>query len=325
MNQQTGTDSQIEYYKQKIITLAQKGHSFSMIITGLGETVACYLLLAEKEYSGSRKPFVPIVNSRYWNDLLEFFPGRLEEALACPSEVWDALAKDKNFLQFYGIRYIDKDKYFPTVKDLFCEQLDIPSDTQYRRFPIRSRHREDMEAYFKSNHLIPGKTVFLIPTAGLFGSEIVSQNYWMKFSAAIRKKGGTVFFNSNVPIGREPYGFLPFEDLPDFVSLCGYAVGLRTGLLDYIAAFTNTKILAIYPNQFCPVFKRRDMIEMYTHYAANRNIHSSSQEEHLCMMMDKFFHMFSIRYYTGNEHVVEWIHDTDEEKEIRRIVAELGF
>jgi len=93
MNQQTGTDSQIEYYKQKIITLAQKGHSFSMIITGLGETVACYLLLAEKEYSGSRKPFVPIVNSRYWNDLLEFFPGRLEEALACPSEVWDALAK----------------------------------------------------------------------------------------------------------------------------------------------------------------------------------------------------------------------------------------
>ncbi len=325
MKRQTGVDSRIEYFKQRIIELAKKGQSLSMITMSLGETVACYLFLAEKEYFGNRKSFIPILNSRYWNDLLEFFPGQLEEALVCPPGAWDTLKNDKNFLLQWDIRCWDEERFSSTVRDFLCEALDIPPDTRYRRFQIHSRHKEDVEAYFESNHLIPGRTVFLIPEARFFDSEIVSQDYWVKLSTAIRKKGGTVFFNSNVPIGREPYGFLPFEDLPDFVSLCGYAVGLRTGLLDYIAAFTNTKILAIYPNQFCPVFKRRDMIEMYTHYAANRNIHSSSQEEHLCMMMDKFFHMFSIRYYTGNEHVVEWIHDTDEEKEIRRIVAELGF
>lgn len=52
----------------------------------------------------------------------------------------------------------------------------------------------------------------------------------------------------------EPFGFLDLQDLPDFVGLCGNALGLRTGMMDFLTAFANVRSFVIWPNEFCPFY-----------------------------------------------------------------------
>lgn len=185
-------NSQVEYYKKKIIDLKQENRTLAIVFCGIGDLTAIWMLLYEREIVDGWKSFVPIVSTAYWNRLLKCYPGKIEEAVVLPVTAFKVIATDIDFLNQHGIRY-DAYKSIKTVRNCFCRLLDIPVDTKYRKFPIHSHCREYVEDYFKCNQLILGKTVFICPYAHCFGSKAVSRDYWKKLSKAIRHSGGHVF------------------------------------------------------------------------------------------------------------------------------------
>lgn len=323
--EEVNIDYQIDYYKKKIIDLKQEGRMLVIVPCGIGDLTVMWMLMYEREITDTWKSIVPIVTSLHWNRLLKFYPGKIEEALVLPRAIRDAIMMDKIFLKKHGIRngyeFSGKHK-IDNIKDYFCIMLDFSVNTEYRKFSIHSNCWKDVKTYFHWNQLIPGKTVFLCPYANTFGSEIVSRDYWKKLSMAVRRSGGGVFFNSQTCVVEgEPFGLLALQDLPDFVGLCGNAVGLRSGMMDFLAAFANIRSFVIWPNGFCPfyIYSQSTIRRFYMDFLAR------PKEGFMGSVADYYMQLYSVYSYTGSNNLVEWVHDTDEEAEIDRIVAELGF
>ncbi len=320
-------NSQIEYYKKKIIDLKQENRMLVLVSLGIGDLTVIWMLLYEREITDGWKSVVPIISTSHWNLLLNFYPGKIEKAMVLPVSVFNVIAMDIDFLKQHGIRYATDDIYktTKTIRDYFCRLLDIPVDTEYRKFPIHSHCRNDVEAYFKWNQLIPGKTVFLCPYANTFGSEAVSRDYWKKLSAAIRHSGGVSFFNSETSVVEgEPFGYLDLQDLPDFVELCGNVLGLRAGIMDFLTAFANIRSFVIWPNEFCPFYicSQSNKKRVYTDVFQDS---LRPKAGFIGTVADYYFQLLSVYSFTESKNLVEWIHDTDEETEIDRIVTELDF
>lgn len=317
---------QVEYWKQKIISIKRKDQIVLFGLRSLGEVTCALLLLAEGSH---RKKSIVIIDttSGYWNPLMRFFPeARKLEMIEIPRKIYDALANDTNFLEKHGVRTLGDamQKNTDSCKDFICRLFNLPLNTKHQRFPIHSPHQEWVKEYFRSECLIPGRTVFIVPISNFCGSEVVSRDYWVKLSAAIRRKGGRVFFNSKTPVVEgEPFGFLALEDLPDFIGLCGNVVGVRTGLMDFFAGFSDAKCIVIWPNQFDHVFICDFIAE--TARRVGFCTEGLSQKELLRALVDFIFHYYSVYALTGNESVIDFIHDVNEEAEIERIVAEFGF
>lgn len=128
----------------------------------------------------------------------------------------------------------------------------LPKETEFDRFALKILpDTEKITRLFESFGLRRGKTVFIVPYANWFGpigKELKSAGFWTKLCDALSREGYDVIFNSEEEVAAGvPYTFMGLSDLPGFVELCGNVVGMRTGLLNFIAIFTNVTIQCLWP------------------------------------------------------------------------------
>lgn len=168
----------------------------------------------------------------------------------CLEYVEDTIISEKN--RIFDVRLLfenpDKLDALKSVKKFF----QLPEETRYDRFSLKVLpDRNRIAGLFDSLGLRRGKTVFIVPYANWFGPigrELKSITFWSQLCEALTKEGYDVVFNSQeAVVPGVPYVFLELAELPEFIELCGHVVGLRTGLLNFIAIFTNVTIQCFWP------------------------------------------------------------------------------
>lgn len=178
----------------------------------------------------------------------------IERVEGIPSDyleyVEDIFVSEKN--RIFDLRPLfenpDKLDALKSVKKFF----QLSEDTVYDRFTLKSSpDRDKIMRLFESFGLRRGKTVFIVPYANWFGPigrELKSMAFWTQLCAALSKEGYDVVFNSEeAVVPGVPYIFLELAELPAFIEMCGHVVGIRTGLLNFIAIFTNVTIQCFWP------------------------------------------------------------------------------
>lgn len=214
----------------------------------------------------------------------------------------------RNMYTLKGEKYLDG----PAEVKLF---LGLANDVKGHR--VRACAHECMERaerIFKKYNLIKGKTVFLIPYGDWLGKEVVSEEFWLRLCDALRKQGYALVFNAEREIvPGVPSLFLDVMDIPAFSVLCGNVVGARTGLINYIAFFTDVMIQAIWPGDDNPHFGT----DYWKEWCEAGGISPLRRSGYFMKMG------LSIRHETGrNEKMIEFIHGRDE-RDIAFIVENL--
>ncbi len=142
------------------------------------------------------------------------------------------------------------------IREATCSSLGISFDVFPKFFYLEPENARNVRDFFDSNGLIKGKTVYIVPDAVALGKEIVPDDFWEKCVEFIKEKGLGVVINSKEEIiSGIPTVFMGTRDTMEMIRLCGYVIGVRTGLLDLVCAFTDAKVLGIYPNELNSLWK----------------------------------------------------------------------
>ncbi len=168
----------------------------------------------------------------------------------CLEYAEDIFAAEKSRIFDLRLLFENPDKLdaLKSVKKFF----QLPEETVFDRFTLKSSPgRDKIARLFASFGLKRGKTVFIVPYANWFGPigrELKSMAFWTQLCEALSKEGYDVVFNSEeAVVPGVPYVFLELAELPAFIEMCGHVVGIRTGLLNFIAIFTNVTIQCFWP------------------------------------------------------------------------------
>ena len=242
-------------------------------------------------------------------DLLQLCAAVSKVELFC----WDFMldAQKSGFFQRNGI--LDLTGIFELYKgEEYCDGagevrafFGLPQDTPCNRIGVCNfGSKEKVEEIFEQYKLIKGKTVFLVPYGDWLGSQVVSDGFWEKLCQRLKQEGYTVVFNAEKEmVPGVPSLFLNVMDIPLFAETCGNVVGARTGLLNYIAFFTDVMIQAIWPRDDNPLF-RTDYWKTWCRFG---EINLSKRSGYFMK------HGLSIQNETGRQQkLVEFIHEEDE-------------
>lgn len=198
----------------------------------------------------------------------------------CLEYIEDVFVSEKNRIFDLRLLFENPDKLdaLKSVKKFFR----LPEDTVYDRFTLKSSpDREKIVRLFESLGLRKGKTVFIVPYANWFGPigrELKSMAFWTQLCAALSKEGYEVVFNSEeAVVAGVPYVFLELAELPEFIEMCGNVVGIRTGLLNFIADFTNVTIQCFWPENDSVYFNT----DSWKKFAEWSNLPETSRSESL--------------------------------------------
>ncbi|MDR0570072.1 MAG: hypothetical protein LBG71_02465 [Clostridiales Family XIII bacterium] len=100
------------------------------------------------------------------------------------------------------------------------------------------KRKDAVRKLFLENHLIPGKTVFISPYAGMFRTEITKEQ-WGHLVDSLIEKGYTVCTNcageKEAPLPNTSAPFVELRDCVEFAEMAGYFIGIRSGLCDAIS------------------------------------------------------------------------------------------
>ena len=212
------------------------------------------------------------------------------------------------FALFKGEKYLDG----PAEVRAF---FGLPQDTECNRIGMCNfGNKDNVEDVFRKYGLTEGRTVFIVPYGDWLGRQVVTEGFWAKLCKRLELAGYAVIFNADREIvPGVPSLFLNVLDVPLFSEMCGNVVGARTGLLNYIAFFTDVMIQAIWPGDDNPHFE--------TDYWKNWcEFGGVSQSERSGYYMNNGL---SIQHESGREQrLIEFIHEADE-KDIAFIIENL--
>lgn len=313
MNQGDCDTAKVLEYLHLMKGLVERGFEVMLFHQGLGET--CIFSRLMKAYTEkTKKPLILIT----WNDsrkaLLEQCP-YIYNVMSCDVSFFYALASYKDFRaaiqikNFEALHYM-KFENITTMREEICSFLGLSYDAEDSDYIVKSKYPDALGQHFDELGLKREKTCFLIPHAICYGNEVASYEFWEKLSIRLREEGYEPVFNSFKEIvPGVPYVYLPMEDVPDFAKLCGNVIGVRTGLLDVIATFTDVKIQAVYPNEFCPIWHQNPMLY--------KGLDISLKEK-----SERAIYDMAIRRVVGRGNVFEFIHGNDEE-DIQKMIEHL--
>lgn len=313
MNQDDYDNAKVLEYLHLMKGLVDRGFEVMLFHQGLGET--CIFSRLMKAYTEkTKKPLILIA----WDDsrkaLLEQCP-YIYNVMSCDNSFFYALNSYVEFRAALQIKNFEAMHYMKfenvtTMREETCSFLGLPYDSEDSDYIVNSKNPDALRQYFDELGLKLGKTCFLIPYALCYGNEVVSYEFWKKLSIRLREEGYEPVFNSYEEIvSGVPYVYLPMEEVPAFAKLCGNVIGVRTGLLDVIATFTDVKIQAIYPNEFCPIWHQNPAL--YT------DLDISLKEK-----SERALYDMAIRRVVGRGNVFEFIHGNEDE-DIQKIIEHL--
>ncbi len=115
----------------------------------------------------------------------------------------------------------------------------------YPTIYISQYEKRRMEKLIKKS----GKAVLISPEA-VSCSVNITQDEWIYLADVLEKNGLQVYFNcgNNVKYGKYPNLFLSLRETLIFTHYAGHFIGIRSGLCDVVAAFSDCKQIFIYPN-----------------------------------------------------------------------------
>ena len=313
MTQSDCNTAKVLEYLHLMKGLVERGFEVMLFHQGLGET--CIFSRLMKAYTEkTKKPLILITRDDSRTALLKQCP-YIYDVMSCDISFFDALASYKEFRAALQIKNFEALHYMnfenvTTMREEVCSFLGLPYDAADSDYIVKSRNPDAIRHHFDELGLKKGKTCFLIPHALCYGKEVVSYEFWKKLSIRLREEGYEPVFNSFEEIVPEvPYIYLPMEEVPDFVKLCGNVIGVRTGLLDVIATFTDVKIQAVYPNEFCPIWHQNPMLY--------KGLDISVKEK-----SERAINDMAIRRVVGRGNVFEFIHGNEEE-DIQKVIEHL--
>mgnify|MGYP002509928937 CR=1 FL=1 len=114
----------------------------------------------------------------------------------------------------------------------------------------------------------PGKTILISPEA-VSCSVDITESEWIYLADILEKKGFCVYFNCENRAMYEKYPklFLPLQETLVFTHYAGYFIGIRSGLCDVVAAFSDCKQIIIYPHN-----KKKGAFPSIKNYDRNPNL-----------------------------------------------------
>lgn len=118
--------------------------------------------------------------------------------------------------------------------------------TEKPQLPSFSNKKDHIEELIKKYALIPDKTIVLAPYANSFQNEL-DMAWWENLADELKNKRYQLYTNSSGDSepaikGTNPI-FLSFMDLVPVLDICGYIIGVRSGLFDLLSTSKCKKIV----------------------------------------------------------------------------------
>ena len=140
----------------------------------------------------------------------------------------------------------DKEFYHKTMKERYLDDLNLPLDTKPSIIDIVPSDK--ILKLFNSYGFKKDKTILISLHANSL-SENFDVKEWRKIAMDLTQKGFNVVFNTPA---KDFYGyktlFLSVKETLEFISLCGYFIGYRSGFCDVLAShLKNTRSFIFYP------------------------------------------------------------------------------
>ncbi len=257
---------------ESIKQLVASGYEVMLYHQGFGETAIFLQVLYKYREMHQKKLFViTYVSTR--TELLQASE-YIDEVFEVPEDVYVALCKDFDFRKEYGITdFLTMHQYSldrSTMKKEVCDYLGIPKDTPYGAYSLPEVNA-NWDEYFQANHLIQGKTAYIVPHA-IFMGKVVEDEFWEKLVNRLKEKGYTAILNMpHEMVKGVPFAYFDIITSIRLAEKCGYVIGARTGFMDLVAAFSNLPLQVIYPDDSNPAWeicKEHDWPEpVYENYA----------------------------------------------------------
>lgn len=308
-----------EYKKQLLDDVSNGYHVMVMPTFPIGDI--CMIISLLKPYKEKMdKPLAIYTESRKNRDLLRLSPEADKVETLCMGPILfkeDDLFENESILDVTNIFAV-----FKSQGDRYCDTpgaikvfLGLPESAKCNKIKnCTFGCTESVEDVFREYKLKKGKTVFIVPYGDWLGKQVVTEEFWNKLCKALVKEGYSVIFNAEKEIvSAIPSVFLDVLNVPLFAEMCGNVVGARTGLLNYIAYFTDVMIQAIWPGEDNPRFSS----VYWKNWCEFGGVDLSRRSDYY---IEKGY---SIRHETKREQkLIEFIHEEDE-KDIAFILDNL--
>ncbi len=245
---------------------------------GLGDILFFLMYSTQYKQTIPEDKIAVVVTKRHFMQLVELFSARIDAI--CFMDMADEPVWRDRMTYFYDgiynsapqpylVRAIQNAMGLPETARAYLPELPCPSNFGQlsQRYDLRK-----------------GSTILIAPDA-VSCSIALSDAAWIHIADLCSQTGCKVLFNSEKEgrFGKYATMFLPMVETLYFIEEGGNFIGLRSGLCDVMAAFTNANALIIYPNNKRPgefpsiAGYDTDPNGAYLRYCSLKNIFPSKQ------------------------------------------------
>ena len=183
------------------------------------------------------------------------------EQVYITAEEWSYLSDYPEKDKYQGVLDFYTHPYEGVLMRQGTTRQDVYENLTRPKFPLF-----DVQKYIKDYHLIPGKTIFIIPHANFHGT--LPLYFWTMSIGLFKLLGYQVIVNAKS--GTKEYGDVlccepPLDDLVNFSDLCGYVYAIRTGMVEMLASESRAHFFIFSRLDKSPTSVLRTITSIYPH------------------------------------------------------------
>lgn len=237
-----------EFYLRKC-SVGELDASYRVVFMpqGLGDILFFLMYATQYKQTIPEDKIAVVVTKKHFMQLVELFSGRIDAI--CYMDIGDEPLWRDRMTYFYDGIYNSAPQ--PYLLRAIQNAMGLP-ETARAYLPELPRPL-DFDQVVQKLHLHTGKTVLIAPDA-VSCSLPLSDTEWIYIADLCTQAGYQVLFNANQMgrFGKYPTVFLTMVETLNLIAEGGNFIGLRSGLCDVMAAFTDVNGLIIYPNNKKP-------------------------------------------------------------------------
>ena len=215
---------------------------------GLGET-CMFAFLIEAYKKIHQQPILVISYSPSRTMLMKKCP-YIDQVLEVSSELFlwirQYQAEKYQMKDYLSLHFRSYSVPVKSMKEKVCAFLELPCSTRLCKYSMN--FERITEKSLAPKIMSGSKFILLVPFAICLGNHVVPLKFWENLVRRLKEAGYQPVFNAaSEYVKGVPSVFLSIMDMLSLVNSTGNVIGVRTGLLDVIAAFTTARIQSIYP------------------------------------------------------------------------------
>lgn len=245
---------------------------------GLGDILFFLMYSTEYKQTIPEDKIAVVVTKKHFMQLVELFSARID-ALCYMDGVDEPIWRDRMTYFYDGIYNSVPQPYL-----LRAIQNAMGLQETARAYLPELPRPKNFDQLSQQFNLSKGNTILIAPDAVSCNIDL-SDEAWIHVADLCTQMGYKVLFNVDKEGRFAKYQtvFLPMVETLHFIAEGGHFIGLRSGLCDVMAAFTDVNALIIYPNNKRPgeypsiVGYDTDPNGAYLRYCSLKNIFPSKQ------------------------------------------------